>query len=118
MNDQPAILDRAVVAELRESVEGDEAFVRELVDAYLAESPGYLDAMATAAAEGDTAGVVRPAHTLKSSSAAVGAMRLAELSKRVEHAAREGRIEHDAIAAARSLWSETVDALVAAGMSD
>jgi HPt (histidine-containing phosphotransfer) domain-containing protein len=118
MSDQPQILDQAVVAELRASVDGDEAFVRELVDAYLAESPGYLDAMATAAAGGDADGVVRPAHTLKSSSAALGAMRIAELSKQVEHAAREGHIDHDAIAAARSLWSETVAALAAAGMSN
>jgi HPt (histidine-containing phosphotransfer) domain-containing protein len=118
VNDQPPILDQAVVSELRESVGGDDGFVKELVGAYLAESPGYLEQMTAAAAADDVAGVVRPAHTLKSSSAALGAMRLAELSKQVEHAAREGRIEHDAIAAARSLWSDTVAALAAAGMSD
>jgi HPt (histidine-containing phosphotransfer) domain-containing protein len=118
MTDQPEILDRAVVAELRESVGGDDAFVRELVDAYLAESPGYLDAMAQAEATGDAAAVVRPAHTLKSSSAAVGAMRLSEICKQVEYAGREGRLDGAGIAAARSLWLDTVAALTAAGMSD
>ena len=74
------------MAELRESVGGDEAFVKELVGAYLAESPGYLDAIAAAAAGGDAPAMVRPAHTLKSSSAALGAMRLAAVSKRLEFA--------------------------------
>ncbi len=118
MTDQPEVLDQAVVAELRDSVGGDDAFVRELVEAYLAESPGHLDTMVAAAAVGDAIAVVRPAHTLKSSSAAVGAMRLAELSKRVEHAAREGRVEQAAIDAIQAAWAETVAALAAAGMSD
>ncbi len=118
MTDLPEILDHAVVAELRDSVGGDETFVRELIDAYLAESPGYLDAMATAAASGDAASVVRPAHTLKSSSAAVGAMRLATISKQIEFAAREGRVDKEGIDAAGAAWAQTVAALKAAGMTD
>jgi HPt (histidine-containing phosphotransfer) domain-containing protein len=118
VNDDAGVLDQAVVAELRESVGGDEAFVRELVAAYLAESPGYLDAMAAAAAAGDAAAAVRPAHTLKSSSAALGAMRLSELSKLIEHAAREGRVDQAAVDAARTAWTETLSALTAAGMTD
>jgi two-component system, sensor histidine kinase and response regulator len=117
MNDQPDVLDLAVVAELRDSVGGDEVFVRELVDAYLAESPGHLDAMATAAAGGDATSVIRPAHTLKSSSAAVGAMRLAAISKGVEFAAREGRVDQAGIDKAKSLWTETVSALAAARLT-
>ena len=48
---------------------------RELVDAYLAEAPAHLDAIEAAVAAGDAAALVRPAHTLKSSSATLGAMR-------------------------------------------
>jgi HPt (histidine-containing phosphotransfer) domain-containing protein len=118
MNDQPEILDDAVVAELRESVGDDDSFVRELVEAYLAESPGYLEAMAAARSAGDAAAVVRPAHTLKSSSAALGAMRLSAICKQVEYAGREGRLDEAGIEAAQSLWPETVAALTAAGMSD
>jgi HPt (histidine-containing phosphotransfer) domain-containing protein len=115
--DQPDVLDQAVVNELRDSVGGDEAFVRELVDAYLAESPGYLDALVTAAAAGDAAAVIRPAHTLKSSSSAVGAMRLAALSKQVEFAARDGRVDQPGIDTMVSAWNDTVAALTAAGLS-
>ena len=117
MSDQPEVLDQAVVNELRDSVGGDAAFVIELVDAYLAESPGYFDALKTAAAAGDAAAVVRPAHTLKSSSSAVGAMRLAALSKQVEFAAREGRVDQAGIDAMVSAWNDTVAALSAAGLS-
>jgi HPt (histidine-containing phosphotransfer) domain-containing protein len=117
MNEQPAVLDQATLAELRDSVAGDEAFVKELVGAYLAESPGLIDAMAAAAANGDADGVVRPAHTLKSSSAAIGALRLSAISKQVEHAARDGHVDEAGIKAAMSAWAETVAALTAAGLA-
>lgn len=117
MTDDLPILDLAVVAELRDSVGGDQEFVKELVAAYLAESPGYLDALAIAATAGDAAAMVRPAHTVKSSSAALGAIRLAAICKQVEFAAREGRVDQAGMDAARSLWAETVAALAAAGLS-
>ena len=118
MNDQPEIFDLAVVAELRESVGGDEAFVKELVGAYLAASRGYLDAIAAAAARGDATAVVRPAHTLKSSSAALGAMRLAAVSKQLEFAARDGHIDQPTLAEAQTLWPATLAALKAAGLTE
>ena len=118
MNEQPDVLDQAVVAELRDSVGGDEEFVKELVAAYLAESPGYLEAMAEAAMAGDAAAVVRPAHTVKSSSAALGALRLAATCKQIEFAAREGRVDQAGIHEARSLWAETIAALAAAGLTE
>ena len=118
MNEQPDILDLAVVAELRESVGGDEEFVKELVGAYLAESPSYLDAIAAAAASGDAAAMIRPAHTLKSSSAALGAMRLSAVGKQLEFAARDGRVDPAALAEAQSLWPATLAALKAAGLTE
>jgi HPt (histidine-containing phosphotransfer) domain-containing protein len=117
VNEQTAVLDEGVLAELRESVGGDEAFVKELVDAYLTESPAYLEAVRAAAAANDTAAAVRPAHTLKSSSAAIGAMRVSLLAKRIEHAAREGQIDHAAISDMATAWSATVDALAEAGLA-
>jgi HPt (histidine-containing phosphotransfer) domain-containing protein len=118
MTTEPELIDFAVVEELRDSVGGDDEFVKELVATYLAESPGYLDAIAAAAAQGDAAALVRPAHTLKSSSASIGAMRLSAVSKQLEFAAREGRIDQAGVAEAKALWPQTVAALGAAGMSD
>jgi HPt (histidine-containing phosphotransfer) domain-containing protein len=113
------ILDGAVIAELRDSTGGDDDFVRELVEAYAAEATGYLEGMRQAATTGDVGAIVRPAHTLKSSSATLGAMRLAEISRGIEEAGRAGRsdglpadVEH-----AHVIWNETIQALRAAGLA-
>ena len=118
MDDAP-ILDDAVIAELRESTGGDDEFVRELVDAYISEATGYLEAMAAAISTGDTAAIVRPAHTLKSSSATLGAMRLAAISRGIEEAGRDGRADGLAgdVQLARVTWDATLAALVAAGLA-
>jgi HPt (histidine-containing phosphotransfer) domain-containing protein len=112
-------LDAAVIAELRDSVAGDDAFVRDLVATYLDEGPGYIAAMEAAVAAGDAAAIVRPAHTLKSSSASLGAMRLAQLCREIEFAGRDGSLEGIAerVAEARAAWDATVEALQAAGLA-
>jgi HPt (histidine-containing phosphotransfer) domain-containing protein len=118
MSNEPELIDLGVVDELRDSVGGDEAFIKELVSTYLAESPGYLEAIIAAAAADDATALVRPAHTLKSSSAAIGAMRLSAVSKRLEFGAREGRVDQEAVEEAKALWPQTVASLGAAGLTD
>jgi HPt (histidine-containing phosphotransfer) domain-containing protein len=116
--DDAPVLDSAVLAELRESTGDDDEFLLELVEAFVAEGQGDLDAMIAAVASGDTAAIVRPAHTLKSSSASLGAMRLAAISRRIEEAGREGRgadLAGDA-ELARTTWTSTLAALAAAGL--
>jgi HPt (histidine-containing phosphotransfer) domain-containing protein len=118
MSDELPLLDTAALAELRESVGGDDAFVRELAAAYLAEGPNDLAALAAAAAASDAAGTVRPAHTLKSSSAALGAARLSALCKQVEFAGREGRVATpDEVEKVTSTWDATLVALREAGLT-
>lgn len=113
MTDEQPLLDESVIAELQESVGGDDSFVAELASAYLAEGQGYIDAMVEAIQRGDVAAIVRPAHTLKSSSAALGAARLAQICREIEHAARDGRGEGLAVAVdeARAAWQSTVSAM-------
>jgi HPt (histidine-containing phosphotransfer) domain-containing protein len=112
------IIDHAVLDELRQSVGGDEAFVIELATTYLAEGEGHIQQVADALANGDIAGMVRPAHTLKSSSAALGAARLADISREIEHAAREERTDglDAAVADARAAWAETAAQMRAMGL--
>jgi HPt (histidine-containing phosphotransfer) domain-containing protein len=112
------IIDTAVVDELRESVGGDQAFVADLAVTYLDEGDGHISQVEEALARGDIAGMVRPAHTLKSSSAALGAARLSALSREIEHAAREGRTDGlaTAVGDARAAWNETVAAMRAMGL--
>jgi histidine phosphotransfer protein HptB len=110
-----SILDDSTLAELLASVDGDTEFVVQLIETYLADAPQQLSAIDAAAASGDAAALVRPAHTLKSSSATVGAQRLAGLSRRLETAGRSGTLAgestRDDLAALPAEWTATADAL-------
>jgi HPt (histidine-containing phosphotransfer) domain-containing protein len=119
MSSEAPVLDDNVIAELRDSVGGDDTFVAELASAYLAEGPGYIQALEEAVSSGDVATAVRPAHTLKSSSASLGAMRLSEISRNIEFAAREGRSDGlaDAVADAKAAWEQTVAAMKERGLA-
>src|SRR2546423_5316049 len=81
-------LDQAVLSELKETTGDDPAFVRDLIETYLADVPVQLEGIEAAVAANDAEALIRPAHTLKSSSATVGAMRLAETSRALDMAGR------------------------------
>jgi CheY-like chemotaxis protein/HPt (histidine-containing phosphotransfer) domain-containing protein len=88
-DDRP-VLDQKVLHDLREVVEEEfGAILRGFID-HVPVLQVDLDA---GLAAGDVAALVRPAHSLKSSSANVGALRLSELARTVEHAARQGDME-------------------------
>jgi HPt (histidine-containing phosphotransfer) domain-containing protein len=67
-----------------------EEFLVELIDVYLEDTPNRMAQMRQAFKGGDAETVIREAHTLKSSSANLGAMRLSNLAKQMEVAGRSG----------------------------
>ena len=69
-------------------LEYGEEFLVELIDVYLGDTPVRLAQLRQALEGGDTETVTREAHTLKSSSANVGAMTLAAVARQVELAGR------------------------------
>jgi HPt (histidine-containing phosphotransfer) domain-containing protein len=87
------VLDERVLKELLASTGDDMPFVRELVETFLAETPGQVEAMDAAVEADDADALVRPAHTLKSSAATVGAMRLSSVGRELEMAGRSGTLE-------------------------
>jgi HPt (histidine-containing phosphotransfer) domain-containing protein len=87
----PAV-DPVVFARLREITGDDPDFLAELVDTYLADGEAQVRALREAPA-GDPAALVRPAHSLKSSSASIGAMALAERCRTLEADARAGQVD-------------------------
>jgi HPt (histidine-containing phosphotransfer) domain-containing protein len=108
------ILNERVLDELRASVEGDRAFVVDLVEAFLADAEVHVADVSAAIAAGDLDALVRPAHTLKSSSATVGAERLAGLSRALELAGRSGTSAEATPAHAdelRAAWGDASAAL-------
>ena len=64
----------------------------DLVRVYLEDSPKALSILERSAASNDLDGLIAPAHSLKSTSANLGAMMLADMAKRIEHGARSGTI--------------------------
>ena len=108
------VLDHDVLDEVLESTGNDIDFVKELVDTYLADAPAQLDGMAQAIEADNAASLVRPAHTLKSSSATVGAMRLSAVARELEMAGRSGLLEPSAremLAEARAESAAATDAI-------
>jgi len=82
-NPSTAALDARAFQELREMVNNDQVLVG-VVDRYLEESPNLLSAIAEAVAQGDAEVLQRSAHTLKSTSAMLGATSLSQLCQELE----------------------------------
>jgi signal transduction histidine kinase/DNA-binding response OmpR family regulator/HPt (histidine-containing phosphotransfer) domain-containing protein len=97
-----AALDQEIVRDLLD-VMGDE--FTELVGVYLEDTPKNLSLLEGAAARNDASGLIAPSHSLKSTSANLGAMTLAEIAKRIEHEARAGTLA-DPAALVRDLTRE------------
>ena len=115
MPDVP-LVDEATLRELLESTGDDVGFVRELIETYLADTPAQLEAMTAAVEVDDAAALVRPAHTLKSSSATVGASRLSSVARELEMAGRTGTLEpavRSSLETAHELSQATAAALAA-----
>lgn len=108
------VLDEAVLRELLETTGDDLDFVRDLVETYLADVPAQLEGIDSAIAANDAEALVRPAHTLKSSSLTLGALRLGEVSRTLEMTGRSGTLDASArenAAMAHTEWMSVRQAL-------
>jgi len=118
MPDVP-VLDQSVLSELQETTGDDPDFVRDLVETYLADVPLQLTGIDEAIAANDAEALVRPAHTLKSSSITLGALRLGEVSRTLEMTGRSGSLDASArenAAVAHAEWisvQQAIDAWLA-----
>ncbi len=97
-----AAIDPRALTRVLDMAGGDRTFVVEIIDEYLADSSRLLASLREAS--GDE--LRRAAHSLKSTSASVGAVRLAELCAEVERAGADPAVvgeverEHAAVRAA------------------
>jgi two-component system sensor histidine kinase/response regulator len=91
-------IEKEIAAKAKDWIDDyGEDFLVELIDVYLDDTPARLAQLRQALDGGDAETMIREAHTLKSSSANVGAMTLSALAQQVELAGRNGRA--DSIAA-------------------
>ena len=88
--DQWLLIDDEIIAELREVMEEEFA---DLIGSFLHDLPVQLELIQAAVARLDTAELYRIAHKFKSSCASLGALRLAELVRRLEQAGRQGGLD-------------------------
>jgi HPt (histidine-containing phosphotransfer) domain-containing protein len=115
MSNDP-VLDPQALEAMLEMVGGDEAFLGEMIDTYLADSASLLATMGQALAGADAPELRRAAHALKSNSASFGAAHLAELSRRLEDLAKAGDLgpAPPLLAAAEAAFATVAPALRAA----
>jgi HPt (histidine-containing phosphotransfer) domain-containing protein len=108
-------IDRAAFDALVDMTGGEMDFVDELVDTYVEDGQQQIAALGDAIAAGDTAALVRPAHSLKSNSLNVGAMDLGELCRELEERARRGDVPDAAerVAAIDAGFAAVREALIA-----
>ena len=87
------VIDMAVLQQLKEMAGGDLVVVVDVIDCYLEDSPKLLDEMSQAIKQQQAQLLQRSAHSMKSSSASVGAKNLSRLCKELEYIAREATTE-------------------------
>ncbi len=73
-------------------LEGDEDFLRELAEMFLAQYPGLLTTVEEALANGEGDELARAAHALKGSSQVIGGKATAAAALRLEHLGRAGKL--------------------------
>jgi HPt (histidine-containing phosphotransfer) domain-containing protein len=73
--------------------EGDSDILIEICEIFFSDTPARISEMRSSLASGDNVVLQRAAHTLKSSSASLGAMKLSELSKELEMKVNSGSVE-------------------------
>ena len=91
------VLDRSVLEELQ-SVIGPAAL--QIVSVFLEDAPALVQSLQQAAQANDVERLQALSHTLKSSSANVGALSLSSVARRIEHEARAGSLQRPAVAVA------------------
>ncbi|MBW8830771.1 MAG: Hpt domain-containing protein [Burkholderiales bacterium] len=110
---QSPVFDASVLASLPMVADGSEPeFAIFVLEQYLQGSADAIDDCQRAATAGDEKTALRCVHTLKSSSAQIGAMALADLAEDVETSMRSGQqLAADGIARLRSEHRRALEAI-------
>ncbi len=89
---QPALCQSALKAAMRELGEGAADLLPEIIQAYLKDAPLLFDTVRTSIQRGDAPQLTYAAHTLRASSAVLGAVHLSELCLELETIGRTGEL--------------------------
>jgi two-component system, sensor histidine kinase and response regulator len=108
-------LNPEALATMLAMVGGDNAFLAEMIDTYLADSPQQLAEIEQALAANDAPRLRRAAHSLKSNSDNFGATNLADLARKLEALGKQGSLDGAAalLAEAQAEYERVAVALLA-----
>jgi len=81
---QPEAIDQDVVDELERYVGDDRGFLREVIETWFEDAPRQIASIREGIAAGNVEMTNRAAHTLKSTSASVGAMALSAMARELQ----------------------------------
>jgi HPt (histidine-containing phosphotransfer) domain-containing protein len=81
-------IDGATIAELKVTMGAD--FLPELIETYLEETPQLIERLRKAFSDSDADAFRRQAHSIKSSSASLGALKFSELARELEMLGKGG----------------------------
>lgn len=85
---QEPIIDMEAIENLRALNPEDTAFLKEIIDIFLDDTPARIAELHQSLATGDTAGFSRAAHSIKGSSSNLGASRLRYAAEKLEQGAK------------------------------
>ena len=86
-------IDMLALDRLQEIVGGDPAYLYELIDSFLEDSPQCVFSLRQGLENGDAKRIHLAAHTLKANAAEFGAERLRDLNRELEELAKRGALE-------------------------
>lgn len=101
-----AVLEPAVIAELQDLAEGNEAFVKEVLTAYVEQATEIVAAMRASLSASDTRSFRSGAHALGGSSLQVGAARVASICHAIQSSEDKDEAPAPLAAALETLVSE------------
>lgn len=106
------IIDPNTIEELETTLGAD--FVKELIDTYRAETPKLLDQLCQALSQGDAVAFQRAAHSIKSSSASLGALEFSAQAKELEMLGKQGDLSQadEKVAGLSAQYSQVEQALL------
>ena len=84
------LVDQATFGQLQEMMGAE--FLAELIDTYCQETPQLIETLEQALARNDAPAFQRTAHSIKSSSASLGALPLSDLARELEMAGKAGQL--------------------------
>ncbi len=96
--EEPRAVDQDVLDELHHAIGDDPAFLREVIDSYLEDTPRLIASIREGIVTLDVESTNRAAHTLKSTSATVGALGLSAMTRELETMTSVATTEGDDLA--------------------